>query len=80
MSKTVQIPIETFVALCKVHLMGADDEDTLESIKTSLEGKLDALVKHDTYTAYKTAETPQERERARQDYLNRVGMHQDFRW
>jgi hypothetical protein len=80
MAKNVQIPLETFVALCKVHLMGVDDTDTLEGIKTALEGKLDALVKHDTYTTYKTAESPQEREKARQDYLERVGIPKDFRW
>lgn len=78
--KNVQIPLETFVALCKVHLMGVDDKDTLQAVKTSLEGKLDALIKHDTYTAYKTAESPQEREKARQEYLDRVGVPQDFRW
>jgi hypothetical protein len=78
--KNVQIPFETFVALCKVHLMGVDDKDTLQAVKTSLEGKLDALIRHDTYTAYKTAESPQEREKARQEYLDRVGVPQDFRW
>lgn len=78
--KSVQIPLETFVALCKVHLMGFDDTDTLQAIKTALEGKLDALVKHNTYTAYKTADSPQEREEARQKYLDSVGVPRDFRW
>jgi hypothetical protein len=78
--RNVQIPLETFVALCKVHLMGVDDQNTLEGIKTALEGKLDALVRHDTYSTYKTADSPQEREAARQRYLDSVGVPQDFRW
>jgi hypothetical protein len=78
--KTVQIPLETFVALCKVHLMGLDDQNTLEDIKKALEGKLDALLRHDTYSAYKTADSPREREAARQRYLDKVGVPQDFRW
>lgn len=35
---------------------------------------------HDTYTKSKTASTEEEREEARQDYLDAVGMHPDFRW
>lgn len=80
MAKNVQIPLETFVALCKVHLMGFDDTDTLEGIKKALEGKLDALVKHDTYSTYKTADTDAEREQARQKYLDMIGAHENFRW
>jgi hypothetical protein len=80
MAKNVQIPLETFVALCKVHLMGVDDKNTLEGIKKALEGKLDALVRHDTYSTYKTADSLQEREAARQRYLDKVGVPKDFRW
>jgi hypothetical protein len=78
--KNVQIPLETFIALCKVHLMGADNTDTLQAIKTSLESKLDALVKHNTYTTYKTAATDEERKQARQEYLESVGIPKNFRW
>lgn len=80
MSKNVQIPLELFYDLVRVHLLDADDKDTLERIQKALEGKLDALVKHDLYTTSKTAESPQEREKARQAYLDKVGIHKDFRW
>ena len=32
------------------------------------------------YTEYKTADTDAAREKARQKYLDAVGMHKDFRW
>ena len=80
MSKNVQIPLELFYDLVRVHLLDADDKDTLQRIQKALEGKLDALVKHDLYTTSKTAESPQEREKARQAYLDKVGIHKDFRW
>lgn len=79
-NKNVQIPLETFYDLVKAHLLGQDDKDTLERIQRALEGKLDAMVKHDLYTTSKTAESPQEREKARLEYLDKVGIHKDFRW
>lgn len=79
-TKNVQIPLELLYDLFRVHLVGQDDKDTLERIQRALEGKLDAMVKHELYTTSKTAETPQEREQARQKYLDKVGIHKDFRW
>ena len=80
MSKNVQIPLETFYDLVKAHLLGQADEDTLERIRKALEGKLDAMVKHELYSTSKTADSPQEREKARLEYLDKVGIHKDFRW
>lgn len=45
-----------------------------------LEGKLDKLVNRELYTKYKTALTDEQREAARQEYLDRKGIHPDFRW
>ena len=42
--------------------------------------KLDVLVKRELYTKYKTAKSATEREAARQEYLEKVGMPKDFRW
>ena len=55
-------------------------DDVLPEIKKGLEGKLKAMVRRDLYTKYKTAQTEEEREKARQEYLEKVGMHRDFRW
>ena len=81
MSKNVQIPLELLYDLCRVHLVGQDDKDTLERIQKALEGKLDAMVAHDTYSKSKDSNlTAQEREEARQKYLDLKGIHKDFRW
>ena len=76
--KNVQISEELFVALLKYHLVEIDD--VLPQIKKGLEEKLEAMVKRDLYTKYKTASTEEEREKARQEYLEKVGMHRSFRW
>ena len=76
--KRVQIPYELFVALVEYHL--AYDDDCVEEIRQGLEQKLDALVRHELYAKYKTAPTAEEREQARQAYLDRHGVFPDFRW
>ena len=76
--KNVQISEELFFALLKYHLVEIDD--VLPEIKKGLEEKLEAMVKRDLYTKYKTAPTEEEREKARQEYLEKVGMHRSFRW
>ena len=76
--KNVQIPYDLFVALVEYHL-GYDDEYE-DEIRQGLEQKLDALVRHELYAKYKTAPSPEEREQARQAYLDRRGVFPDFRW
>ena len=70
--KNIQISEELFFALLKYHLVETDD--VLPEIKKGLEDKLEAMVRRDLYTKYKTAPTEEEREKARQEYLEKVGM------
>lgn len=76
--KNVQIPEQLFFALLKCHLL--DMDEVLPEIKKGLEEKMEAMLKRELYTKYKTAPTEEEREKARREYLERVGMHRDFRW
>ena len=76
--KNIQIYEELFFALLKYHLVEIDD--VLPEIKKGLEDKLEAMVRRELYTKYKTAPTEEEREKARQEYLKKVGMHRSFRW
>ena len=75
--KNVQIPHELFVALVEYHL--AYDDNYEDEIRQGLEQKLDALMRHELYAKYKTAPSAEEREQARQAYLER-GMFPEFRW
>lgn len=76
--KKIQISEELFLTLIKYHLLEMDEFS--EKIKTGLENKLEAMTKRELYTRYKTAPTVEEKEKARQEYLEKVGMHRDFRW
>lgn len=76
--KNVQIPYDLFVALLQYHLMM--DDDYANEIRHGLEQKLEAMVRHEWYAKYKTAPNPEEREAARQRYLDERGVPQSFRW
>lgn len=80
MKKTCQIPETLLYDLFSYFLRGETDEDTERAIVDALETKLDAMIRHDLYSRSKTADTPQERETARQAYLDQVGMRQSYRW
>ena len=76
--KNVQISQELFFDLVRFHLL--EMEELSPEIKKGLEAKMEAMLKHELYTKYKTALTEEELEKARKEYLDRVGIHRDFRW
>ena len=76
--KNVQISYKLFVSLLRHHLV--EEDDCLNEIRQGLEQKLDSLVRHELYAKYKTAPTQEEREKARQEYLDSRGMLDSFRW
>ena len=76
--KTVQIPYDLFLDLAMYHLRGEDEYE--EEIRQGLEQKLDAMLNRQLYSRYKTAPTEDEREQARQEYLDRRGVPQSYRW
>lgn len=80
MSKQVQIPQELFLDLVRYFCLDDTSEARYKAISKALEEKLDKMIRHETYSASKVAETPEEREKARQRYLDLVGIHKDFRY
>ena len=80
MAKNVQISQELFFDLVRYFVLDDTSETRYKAISDALEVKIDKLVKHETYSASKTAETPEEREKNRQKYLDLVGMRDSFRW
>ena len=76
--KNVQISQELFFDLVRFHLL--EMEELSPEIKKGLEAKLEAMLKRELYTKYKTAPTEEEREQARKEYLDKVGINRDFRW
>ena len=76
--KSVQIPYDLFVDLVLYHLNSENDFD--EEIRQGLVQKLDAILNRQLYSQYKTAPTEEQREQARQEYLDRRGVPQSYRW
>ena len=76
--KSVQIPYELFVDLVLYHLN--DEENFQDDIRQGLSQKLDAMLNRQLYSQYKTAPTEEQREQARQEYLDRRGVPQSYRW
>ncbi len=75
--KQVQISEELFLSLMKYHVLEYDSDK--EKIIKGLQQKFDSLLNRELYTKYKTALSEEEREKARQKYLNRKGIHSSFR-
>lgn len=78
--KTIQIPEDVFCALCRCHLYDMQTAADLKLIRQALQNKLDAVARRTLYTQSKTAPTEEEREKARQQYLDHIGMPADFRY
>lgn len=76
--KQIQIPEELFVLLIKYHLM--DMEEVQPEIKKGLMDKMDSITMRLLYSQYKTAPTEEEKQKARQEYLDRRGVPESFRW
>lgn len=81
----VQIPEELFFKIFRYHcLQEFADPGELDSlnqeISKAIEKKLDAMLSRQLYGQYKTAMTEEEREKARQEYLDKRGVPKDFRW
>ena len=89
--KQVQIPEKTFFDALMVCYSVLNDEiracltedklEIIERLENALNDKLDKMVLHNIYTKSKdTNLTDTEREQARKEYLDRKGVHKDFRW
>jgi len=86
MSKRIQLP-DSFVkdvyllilALCDYELK-TDVSAIISRLETALNDKIMANEKRQAYAAYKTAASFEERETARQKYLDLAGMNPDWRW
>lgn len=76
--KQIQIPEELFILLMKYHLL--DMEDVQPEIKKGLMDKMDSITMRLLYSKYKTAPTEEEKQKARQEYLDKRGVPESFRW
>jgi len=78
--RTKQIPEQLYVNIIKFFLLEITNPDIEAAIRKGLHEKLEADMRRDLYTKYKTAPTKEQQEAARQKYLDCVGMRESFRW
>lgn len=78
--KSIQIPERLFLEIAQYFLLDKREPDLEKSITKGLSDKLEAVIRHDLYTKYKTAPTPEQQEQARKEYLEKAGIPHSFRW
>ena len=76
--KQIQIPEELFILLMKYHLL--DMKEVQPEIEKGLMDKMDSIMMRLLYSKYKTAPTEEEKQKARQEYLDKRGVPESFRW
>lgn len=77
--KQVQITQDLFALLCYYFLEGEHDDTITEEIEKQLNEKLEAMIRRQIFSEYKTAQNGTEREKLRKEYLDRVGVLEAFR-
>lgn len=80
----VQIPESLFNDIIRYYIIISEGGEVPEELdKRVFDGLIDKLQKmadRELYTAYKTAPTEEEREKARKKYLDSKGIPESFRW
>lgn len=79
--KQIQVPEKLFTMMAAFVLMDEyRTEQNCNEIKKGIYDKLDRMQAHDLYSKYKCAPTEEQKEKARQEYLERKGIHPSHRW
>ena len=80
----VQVPYDLFCNIFRYFFLGAGRDDyseEAEAIRKQIHDKLTAARKRKLYSMSKDKNlTPEEREKARQEYLDLAGIKDSFRW
>ena len=80
----IQIPESLFYDILRYYLIaskGAEVPEELDKrVFNGLSDKVQKIADRELYTIYKTAPTEEEREKARQKYLDSKGIPESFRW
>ena len=80
----IQIPESLFYDILRYYVITSEGGEVPEELDkrvfNGLTDKIQKMTDRELYTAYKTAPTEEEREKARQKYLDSKGMPESFRW
>lgn len=78
--KQITIPESLFLDIVKLIAIDKPNDELMERVRKGVYDKLDRLVEHELYSQYKTSPTPEQREKARKEYIERKGIPSKFRW
>lgn len=79
--KNIQIEYSFFLDLISYAFMHEDSADpAYQRINTAFRKKLEAMERHHLYSLYKSGATEEIRSKAREDYLEAIGLQDSFRW
>lgn len=78
--KNIQISEKLFLDLVSFFLSGDESPERKKRIKEQIDEKLNRMINHQIYTQYKCDPDPVQREKARQEYLERVKISTSFRY
>lgn len=80
----IQIPESLFYDILRYYLITSEEEEIPEELDKrvfdGLSDKVKKIADREIYTIYKTASTEEEKEKARQKYLDSKGIPESFRW
>ena len=79
--KNIQIEYSFFLDLISFAFMHEDSEDpAFQRIATAFYRKLEAMERHHLYSLYKSGATEDIRRKAREEYLEAIGLRDSLRW
>ncbi len=79
--KNIQIEYSFFLDLISYAFMHEDTEDpAYQRIDAAFHKKLEAMERHHLYSLYKSGATEEIRSKAREDYLEAIGLRNSFHW
>lgn len=79
--KNIQIEYSFFLDLVSYAFLHEDSTDPgYQRIATAFRKKLEAMERHHLYSLYKSGATEEIRSKAREDYLEAIGLRDSFRW
>lgn len=79
--KSIQIEFSFFLDLFFFVLEHDDPDDPkYHRIRTAFNKKIDAMERHNLYTLYKSGVSEEIRQKAREEYLDKLGIRDAFRW
>ncbi|MEE1250946.1 MAG: complexin-2 [Lachnospiraceae bacterium] len=82
--KNIQISEKLFYDIARYVILTDEDEvpsaELRNNVIDGITDKLQKIADRELYTQYKTAQSEEEREKARQAYLESKGIPDNFRW